>query len=94
MAYLDLSNNQLTGPFPTWVHRLKKLIILNLGQNYFAGEIPFVIREGYFGERPLTNIREFIRLLSTSHVSSLYRKKYGMLRLNFIRMFFLKNQDI
>jgi hypothetical protein len=54
----------LTGPFPTWVHGLPSLRLLNLGQNDISGEIPFVIGEGRNdGGFPLTNIREFIRLL-------------------------------
>jgi hypothetical protein len=40
LVYLDLSINQLTGPFPVWVNRLRSLTLLNLGQNDFSGNIP------------------------------------------------------
>jgi Leucine-rich repeat (LRR) protein len=66
LNYLDLSNNQLSGPFPESFHRLRSLGLLNLGGNDISGEIPLVIGEGRNNRGPaLTNIREFIRLLST-----------------------------
>ncbi len=43
LYYLDISNNQLTGLFPEWIHSLTRLELLNLGQNYFSGDIPLVI---------------------------------------------------
>jgi hypothetical protein len=68
LEFLDLSNNQLTGPFPAWTHNLPNLTLLNLGQNEISGEIPFVIGEGRNGrDRPLTNVREFFRLTRPSH---------------------------
>jgi hypothetical protein len=45
LHFLDLSNNQLTGPFPAWAHNLRFLEILNLGQNDISGEIPLVVGE-------------------------------------------------
>jgi hypothetical protein len=49
LVYFDLSNNQLTGPFPVWVNRLRSLTLLNLGQNDFSGNIPVVVGEGRNG---------------------------------------------
>ena len=53
LTYLDLSNNQLTGLFPEWIHSLTRLKLLNLGQNHFSGQIPLFI-----GAR-LKNLRSF-----------------------------------
>ncbi len=43
LTYLDLSNNQLAGTFPEWVHSLTDLELLNLGQTHFSGQIPLSI---------------------------------------------------
>jgi len=52
-----LSNNQLTGSFPGWVNRLRKLKLLNLGQNDFSGEVPSSFRlEHDGGDRFLNNL--------------------------------------
>jgi Leucine-rich repeat (LRR) protein len=86
LDYIDLSNNQLTGPFPEFVHRLRGLKLLNLGQNDFSGEIPLVIGEEQNNRGPrLTNIREFVRLLSTPDSPISSRHRYEALRQNFIR---------
>ena len=61
LTYLDLSNNQLAGTFPEWVHSLTDLELLNLGQNRFSGEIPLVI-----GQR-LNNLRAFFKSSLGSH---------------------------
>jgi hypothetical protein len=60
--------------------------VLNLGQNDFSGEIPLVIGEeqNNRGAR-LTNIREFIRLLSTPDSPISNRDRYETVRQNFIR---------
>jgi hypothetical protein len=89
LIYLDLSNNQLKGPFPKWAHRLCHLRLLNLGQNDIYGEIPLGIGERQNnGCTPLTNIRNFIRLFGATDASSPYRDRYVTLRQNFIK--FLK----
>ena len=80
---IDLSNNQLTGLFPAWVHDLTHLEILNLQQNQFSGEIPDVI-----GRSNLMNIRSFIRLLSTPDAS--VQDTYAKLNLNVIKKFYRK----
>jgi hypothetical protein len=93
LEYIDLSNNQITGPFPEFVHRLIGLKLLNLGQNDFSGEIPLVIGQGQNNRgAPLTNIREFIRLLSTPDSPISNRDRYEGLRQNFIR-FLRKHYD-
>jgi hypothetical protein len=63
LTYLDLSNNQLTGLFPEWVHDLNHLELLNLGQNYFSGQIPLFIGHG----QRLYNLREFFKSLEGRH---------------------------
>ena len=68
LTYLDLSNNQLTGFFPQWAHDLGHLELLNLGQNYFSGEIPLII-----GHR-LYNLREFFNSPAGRH------ENYAILR--------------
>ena len=55
LTYVDLSNNELWGPIPEIFHNLKRLRLLNLGQNYFSGDIPVVI-----GGR-LNNLHDFFR---------------------------------
>jgi hypothetical protein len=86
LAYLDLSNNQLTGPFPSWAHHLKRLDLLNFGQNDISGEIPLVIREGRNdGGRPLTNLREFLRARSIPDSSLPYKENHKTLGRTFIR---------
>lgn len=88
LIFLDLSNNQLTGVFPVWVHNLRGLSILNLGQNHFSGEIPLVIGEWQNnGGRQLTNIREYIRLISTSYTPLGFGDRDRTLRVNFIKKF-------
>jgi hypothetical protein len=88
LIFLDLSNNQLTGPFPVWAHNLRRLRILNLGQNNIYGEIPTIIGEGRDdGGRPLTNLRQFIRLLSISDAPK-HRDLYKTLDLSLIKTFY------
>jgi hypothetical protein len=75
LTYLDLSNNQLTGLFPEWVHDLRHLELLNLGQNSFSGEIPLVIGHG----QRLYNLREFFNLpfqLGSHEKYSILRQSY------------------
>ena len=71
LTYLDLSNNQLTGHFPEWVHGLTHLKLLNLGQNHISGEIPLVIG-GH-----LMNLRTFFNSPAGRH------EKYASLRQTF-----------
>jgi hypothetical protein len=86
LTFLDLSNNQLTGPFPEWTHNLKRLDLLNLAQNDLSGEIPLVIGEGRNDSgRPLTNIRELIGLLSTPNSLFPLRESDKNLRRTLIR---------
>jgi hypothetical protein len=74
----------LTGPFPTWVHGLPSLRLLNLGQNDISGEIPLVIGEQRNDDRHLlTNLREFV-----SDASHRYRQR---LDLRAIKMFYRKH---
>ncbi|KAF1322888.1 Tyrosine-protein kinase ephrin type a/b receptor-like, partial [Globisporangium splendens] len=40
LQQLDLSSNELHGPFPTWLGDLRALRILNLAGNQFSGELP------------------------------------------------------
>ena len=61
LTYLDLSNNQLTGHFPEWFHRLTHLKLLNLGQNHISGEIPLFIG------RRLMNLRTFFNSPAGRH---------------------------
>jgi hypothetical protein len=56
LDFLDLSNNQLTGPFPAWAHNLRFLEILNLGQNDISGEIPLIVGEELNDDDPWLNI--------------------------------------
>ena len=84
LAFLDLSNNKLRGPFPTWAHGLPSLRLLNLGQNDISGEIPLFIGEER-GDRTLANIREFISLLCEPNAVFHYQKRERPLLLNFIR---------
>jgi hypothetical protein len=69
LVYLDLSNNQLSGPFPGWVHLLRNLTLLNLGQNYFSGDIPRSFRLEHNGSHRFLNnmpllMRQLIRPIS------------------------------
>ena len=75
LTYLDLSNNQLTGHFPEWVHGLTKLQLLNLGQNHISGEIPIVIG------RRLMNLRTFFNSPAGRH------EKYSTIRPSFKEFF-------
>jgi hypothetical protein len=61
LTYVDISNNQLTGPFPEWVHSLTRLELLNFGQNHFSGQIPLSI-----GGR-LKNLRSFFNSPAGCH---------------------------
>lgn len=90
LQYFDLSNNQLTGLFPEWVHSLRHLAFLNLGQNDITGNIPLVIGEGRPNGGSLTNIREFVRLLRTPGVSIPHRNRFGTLRLDSFMRFLKK----
>ncbi|KAK7850037.1 receptor-like protein EIX2 [Quercus suber] len=40
LAYLDLSNNRLSGRLPNCFMQWPKLVILNLAGNHFSGEVP------------------------------------------------------
>lgn len=40
LTHLDLSNNELQGPIPSWIGKLKNLKILNLSNNKLIGTIP------------------------------------------------------
>ncbi len=84
---LDISNNQLTGPFPAWVHRLRDLKLLNLGQNEFSGEIPLVIGEG----RNLIRIRDFFRLIRTTDASFQDLRQHFI---GFLRKYALHSRDM
>ena len=63
------------GHFPEWVHDLTHLELLNLGQNYFSGEIPLVIG------RRLMNLRTFFNSPAGRH------EKYAALRQTFKEFF-------
>ena len=76
LTYLDLSNNQLTGHFPEWVHGLTHLKLLNLGQNHISGEIPVVIGGGR-----LKNLRTFFNSPAGR------RDKYSTLRQSYQEFF-------
>ena len=76
LSYLDLSNNQLAGLFPEWVNGLAHLRLLNLGQNYFSGEIPVVIGGGR-----LKNLRTFFNSPAGR------RDKYSTLRQSYKEFF-------
>jgi hypothetical protein len=85
LDFLDLSNNQLTGPFPAWAHNLTKLALLNLGQNNISGDIPLFIGKGKKGgSRRLTNLGESLRLLSKPDAS--FKDSDGTVRAKFIRL--------
>jgi hypothetical protein len=88
LIYLDLSMNQLTGPFPGWVKRLRSLTLLNLGQNDFSGNIPRSFRlEHNGGYRFLNNMPLFTQQLmrSNSNGRSLpYRHFWHSLIRNYI----------
>ncbi|XP_074576136.1 uncharacterized protein LOC141832540 [Curcuma longa] len=40
LSYLDLNNNQFSGPFPSHIERLQGLFYLNLGYNQLSGSVP------------------------------------------------------
>jgi hypothetical protein len=64
LSYLDLSTNELTGTFPGWLHGLRNLKLLNLGQNDFSGDIPRSFRlEHNGGYRFLNNMPLLMRQL-------------------------------
>ena len=72
------------GPFPLWAHNLRKLVLLNLGQNDISGEIPLVIGEGRIdGGRQLKNLREIINRLGTSDLFFRSRDRDRLLKLKF-----------
>jgi hypothetical protein len=61
--------------------------MLNLGQNDITGDIPLVIGERRNNGGSLTNIREFVRLLTTNDASIPYRNRYNHVKRQFIRFF-------
>jgi hypothetical protein len=93
LIYLDLSKNQLTGPFPGWVHLLRKLKLLNLGQNDFSGDIPRSFRLEHNGRyRFLNNMPLLSRQLVLSIRNGRSLRNGNLLRApmrNYIH--FLKN---
>jgi hypothetical protein len=84
--------NRLTGPFPGWVTRLISLTLLNLGQNYFSGNIPRSFRLEHNGSHRFLNnmpliMRQFIR--PNSNGRSLRKENWLAPLRNYIH--FLKN---
>jgi hypothetical protein len=78
LIYLDLSINQLSGPFPGWVHLVRNLTLLNLGQNDFSGNIPRSFRLEHNGSHRFLNnmplvIQQLMRLLMPSLIELLRR---------------------
>jgi len=84
LQILDLSNNDLEGAFPEWVHSLPKLKVLNLGQNSFSGDVPLVI-----GGR-LKSLRKHFSRYYTDIQFQYYQKQYTSLRRKY--MDFLKTR--
>lgn len=77
LGILDLSINYFQGSFPEWVHRLEMLLILNLGQNRFSGDVPLVI-----GGR-LKSLRDHFRPDTTRH----FQEEYASLREIYMNFF-------
>ncbi|KAL6623307.1 hypothetical protein ACP70R_033186 [Stipagrostis hirtigluma subsp. patula] len=42
---LDLSNNELTGPLPVWIHSLNFLYFLDISNNKLTGDLPTTLME-------------------------------------------------